>query len=292
MNAILENVMGEEFTLSGDQKIIIEDTAEFVREANGFHVRCKGPKPPVPTPTPTPKVNILGTIAVVNQSTTDSDATVQKWINAVKIQADRDIAPYWGGSVDFQFVGKNTPPPADWYCLIVDNADVAGALGYHDVGPQGQPIIKVFTEFEAQGAGSSSITLSHEIAESISDTNANTTIQGFDEQGRACLYFQENADPVENDTYQINGVDVSDFVTKQWFVKGSTAKLDILGQVSKPFQILPGGYMEISYDGGNTWNQVNKNSKRASLHKSEESRYALYKKAPDERKKSTFKIQT
>lgn len=274
------------FTLSGDQKIIIESDADFVREADGFHVRCKVPKPPAPTPTPKP--NILGTVAVVNQSTTDSDTTVKKWIDAVKIQADRDIARFWGGSVDF--VLAKTPPPADWYCLITDNSDTAGALGWHDVGPQGQPIIKVFTEFEAQGAGSSSITLSHEIAESIGDTNANTTVQGFDEQGRACLYFRENCDPVENNTYQINGVDVSDFITPSWFVNKSTAQLDFLKAVSKPYQILLGGYMEISYDNGQTWTSVNKNSKRAALHKSSDSRYDLYKKQPSERERSTFKI--
>lgn len=279
----------ENFQLSGDNKIIVEDSAEMTRDprTGAFHIRCKVPTPP---PIPTPKVNILGTVAVVNQSTTDSDATVQKWLNAVKIQADRDISKFWGGSVDFQFVGKANPPPADWYCLIVDNADVAGALGYHDVGPNGEPIIKVFTEFESQGAGSSSITLSHEIAESISDTNANTTIQGFDENGKACLYFRESADPVENDTYQINGVDVSDFITPAWFVQNSTAQLDILNQVKKPYQILPGGYMEISYDGGDTWTQVNKNSNRAELHETGHSRYALYKKPIDKRKKSTFKI--
>lgn len=286
----------EDFQLSGDNKIIVEDTAELVRDprTGAFHVRCKGPKPPAPTPTPTPtpKVNILGTVAVVNQSTTDSDATVQKWINAVKIQADRDISRFWGGSVDFQFVGKKDPPPADWYCLITDNSDTAEALGWHDVAANGEPIIKVFTEFEAQGAGSSSITLSHEIAESISDTNANTTIQGFDEKGKPCLYFLENCDPVEDNTYQINGVDVSDFITRQWFVQGSTAQLDMMSQVKKPFQILPQGYMEISYDNGQTWTQVNKNSKRAKLHRSDESRYALYKKAIDKRKKSTFKIAT
>lgn len=288
MNGIPMNVM-HEFTLSGDNKIIVEDDAEIVRESNGFHIRCKNPTPAPPV-SGTSNVNILGTVAVVNQSTTDSDAAVQSWINAVKIQADRDISRFWGGSVDFQFVGKANPPPADWYCIVTDNADVAGALGYHDVAANGEPIIKVFTEFEAQGAGPSSVTLSHEIAESIGDTNANTTIQGYDENGKACLYFRENCDPVENNTYTINGIEVSDFITPSWFINGSTAQLDYLNAVSRPYQILSGGYMEISYDGGQTWNQINKNSKRASMHEGDDSRYALYKKRIDQRKVSTFKI--
>jgi hypothetical protein len=52
---------------------------------------------------------------------------------------------------------------------------------------------------------SPSVTLSHEIAESISDTNAKTIVKGYDENGRACLYFRENADPVEALAYSING---------------------------------------------------------------------------------------
>lgn len=91
-------------------------------------------------------------------------------------------------------------------------------------------------------------TLSHEIAESIEDTNANTIVRGYDANGRACLYFRENCDPVEALPYTMDGVTVSDFVTPAWFVKIVTVgtQLDFLHAVTKPYQILQGGYMEIS----------------------------------------------
>jgi hypothetical protein len=233
-------------------------------------------------------VNIMGTVAVVNGSSNVSDTTLKTWIDAVKIQADRDISKYWGGSVDFVQVPKGqTPPKSDWYCGFFDNSDTAGAAGWHDVGSNNEPLIKCFTV----NMGNPSITFSHEIAESISDTNANTTIKAFDENGKACLYFLENCDPVEEDTYTINNVTVSDFATRNWFVANSASPYDFLGHVSKPFQILKGGYMEVSYDGGRTWTEIDKFSKNLVRHKSNHSRWALYKKPVEERVKSTFKVE-
>jgi len=243
--------------------------------------------PPPPPPPPPNNVNIMGTVAVVNQSSNVSDATIKQWIDAVKIQADRDISKWWGYSVNFEQIAKGgTIPKADWYCGFFDNSDVAGAAGWHDVGPNREPLIKCFT----RDAGNPSITFSHEIAESISDTNANTTVKGFDEKGKACTYFLENCDPVENNIYKINNVEVSDFVTKNWFVANSKGPYDFLNATNKPFQILDGGYMEISYDGGRTWQEVDKFSKQAAKHRSAHSRWALYKKPLEERVKSTFNV--
>ena len=116
----------------------------------------------------------------------------------------------------------------------------------------GQMEIRIFTRNSELAGESPSVTLSREIAESISDTNANTIVKGFDENGRSCLYFRENADPVEALTYGINGITVSDFVSPAWFVKTVTAgtQIDYLNAVTKPFQILNGGYMEVSYANG------------------------------------------
>jgi hypothetical protein len=244
------------------------------------------PPPPPPPPTPGPTtVPIMGTVAVVNQSSNVTDATITKWINAVKIQADRDISKFWGYSVDFIQIPKGQPiPKTDWYCGFFDTSDTAGAAGWHDVGPNNEPLIKCFTK----NAGDPAITFSHEIAESISDTNANTTIKGFDEKGKACTYFLENCDAVEEDTYAINGVTVSDFVSKNWFVANSKGPYDYLEHTTKPFQILQGGYMEVNY--GQGWTEIDKFSHNLARHKSKDSRWALYKKPVEERKRSTFSV--
>jgi len=43
--------------------------------------------------------------------------------------------------------------------------------------------------------------------------NADTTVQGFDNNGKPALLYRENADSVESTSYKINGLDMSDFVT-------------------------------------------------------------------------------
>lgn len=262
-----------------------------------------GPTPtptPVPTPTPTPtptpgpvtQAPVLFTVDVVNSSTVVNDNDLIKWCSAVKKQADTDIAKYWSYTVNMNFIPKGGKPAAGNAVMgIFDNSDQAGVLGWHDVGPNNEPLIKIFAKTSESFQLSPSGTISHEIVESISDMNSNTTIKGFDESGKACLYFMESADAVENDLYQIGGVDVSDFVTPAWFHKNSNGPYDFLGHVSKPFQILSGGYMEISYDNGANWNEVNKNSKHLSSHKTESSRWALYKKPIEQRIKSTFEVE-
>jgi hypothetical protein len=162
---------------------------------------------------------------------------------------------------------------------------VANAAGYHDQGRNGEPIIKIDVS-----AGTPNVTISHEIVESISDTNANTTIKGYDENGKPCLYYRESADPVEEDTYQVNGIGVSDFITPLWFVNNSPGPWDHLGLLNKPYEIRQGGYMELSYDMGKTWKEVDKFSKRAKQHRAMHSRWQLYKTPLEKRKESTFTV--
>jgi hypothetical protein len=59
---------------------------------------------------------VMGTVATVNLSEQLSNDQLQTMIDAVKVQADRDIAPIWGYSVNFFMVPKGRHPPrADWY---------------------------------------------------------------------------------------------------------------------------------------------------------------------------------
>jgi len=286
--------------IPGGVKVFLDDTVQYVldEEKKTVTVTAKkvappAPAPTVPAPTPTPKPPVLGTVAVVNNSTNVTDTQIQSWIDAVKIQADRDISKWWTYSVDFLQTAKGDKPArSDWYCGFFDTSDVANAAGWHDQGPFGEPLIKVFTV----NSGEPSVTFSHEIVESISDTNANTTVRGFDDQGKPCMYYRESADPVENNTYQINGIDVSDFITPQWFIENSKGPWDFLNATNKPYQVLPGGYMQLSYDNGTTWTEIDK---FAMVHQAKfarkarppiASRYELYKKPVDQRVKSTFTL--
>jgi hypothetical protein len=232
---------------------------------------------PTPTPTPTPGLQSIGKLAVVNASS-ETDADVTKWTNACKKQCDLHVSQFWTYTVDIEFVAKGAIiPKADYYCGILNDSTQAGVLGWHEY-MNGKPAIKIFTKECRKYGLNPSTTLSHEFAEMIGDIDCSTTVKGYDESGKACLYFRENADPVEAYEYNIDGVQVSDFITPQWFVKDSTLKLDYTGQCTKPFQILNGGYMEVSYDNGQTWTQIDKFSKQKEMHTKASSRWAIYKK--------------
>src|SRR5260221_12102218 len=90
-------------------------------------------------------------IAVINASTVLTDDQVKAAVPALQMQVQRDFAPAWGTDADLTFVPKGTQPgPGAWWLVILDNSDVAGALGYHDVTSEGLPLGKVFAATDKQ----------------------------------------------------------------------------------------------------------------------------------------------
>src|SRR5205807_8040667 len=71
------------------------------------------------------------------------------------------------------------------------------------------------------------------------------------------FYAYESADPVEEVTFKVNGVDMSDFVYPAYFEKFHTpgsVKFDHMNKVDRPFQILAGGYQTVFRNG--RWSNV------------------------------------
>src|SRR6185503_9677901 len=61
----------------------------------------------------------------------------------------------------------------------------------------------------------------------------------------------EVCDPVQETTYRIDGVRVADFVMPEWFEpdrQGGSIKFSFCDAVQAPFELAPGGYMDVSYD--------------------------------------------
>lgn len=190
---------------------------------------------------------------VVNKSTKLSSTDLQNITVAVKKQLDNECLNFWGHTAAFN-LGARISGHAT--LTILDKSDTPGDLGWHDY-QNGNVQIEAFYVGTLSDL---SVTISHEMLETISDLNANTTVKGTDSQGKPCLLFTENADPVESSTYKVNNIDVSDFVTPKWFnlpeVKGTPdERFDYLQIVNKPFQLAQGGYSEISYDNGQTWTE-------------------------------------
>jgi hypothetical protein len=202
-------------------------------------------------------------ISVINASTVLSDSEVQKVMPALQTQVHRDFAPAWGIDAELGFVPHGAHPPSGtWWLVVLDNSDQAGALGYHDLTRQGQPLGKVFAKSDMQYGLQWSVTASHELLEMLADPDINLTAFVEKDAAHGRLYAYEVCDAVEADNlgYKIDGVLVSDFVFPAWFEsfrKKDSTQFDYCKLVKQPFQLLEGGYIGI-YDvnAGGGWTQL------------------------------------
>jgi len=202
-------------------------------------------------------------IAVINACTALSDDQVSAVVPALQTQVSRDFAPVWGPDAALTFVPTGGQPPAgSWWLTILDNSDQAGALGYHDLTPEGLPLGKVFAGSDMQYGYQWTVTTSHELLEMLADPDINLTVFVQADPGTGVIYSHEICDACENDqyAYAIDGAQVSDFVFPEWFesfrVPGS-AQFDYGKQIQAPFQLIAGGYISV-YDvtAGTGWQQV------------------------------------
>ena len=207
-------------------------------------------------------------ISLINASTVLTDDQVHSALGPLQTQVSRDFAPAWGVDADLDFVPKGTPAPLDhWWLVVLDYSDYAGALGYHDMTPTGQPLGKIFAGTDLQYGNQWTVTASHELLEMLGDPGINLTamsMTGFrvDQNVVGRLYSYEVCDPCEDDryAYPIGGVPVSDFVYPAYFEsfwKPGSTQFDFQKKITAPFQLLPGGYLSV-YDmtGGTGWQQL------------------------------------
>ncbi len=149
----------------------------------------------------------------------------------------------WHTTIDsYEISHKTRKGYAAFYFL--DNADVADALGYHDVTPQGMPLAKIFVETTLNDGQSVSVTASHELAEMLVDPTCVITVKG----PHGWTWAYETADAVEETSFKVNGLDMTNFVLPTYFQNikhPAGTKYDYLGLVKKPFQLLPGGYAAV-----------------------------------------------
>jgi hypothetical protein len=184
-------------------------------------------------------------VQVKNHSTIVSDADVAKVVAAGQKQIDRDFGPVYGIKAAVHFAAKDAALSAyDWQLIVVDDADQAGALGYHDVAANGSPIGYCFAKTTRDDGGNWQVTFSHELLELLADPEIN--LCALDESGQK-LYAYEACDACEDDSlaYVIDGVHVSDFVLPAFWLSSTPvhAPLSFTGAMKKPLQILPGGYL-------------------------------------------------
>lgn len=204
----------------------------------------------------------------------DVDCNLDRaWLNdlaeMLTVVSQRDFAkpePHGYGVGAIVRVAQNSGDiaPGEWVMAFISHPDVAGALGYHDVTPSGQPLAKCFPFLDDESMRS--VTASHELFEMLANAGLNTSVVGPDSVVRA----REPGDPVEALSYPFKcssgrTLNVTDWVTPAYFSPPSdnSAPYDAMGQVTQPGQILPGGYQILWDATQHSWTQQTNGEKRA-----------------------------
>jgi hypothetical protein len=214
-------------------------------------------------------------IAIINESSVCTDDEIDSYVPALQQQVGNDFAPVWGVDATLTFVPRDGHrDPAAWLLGVFDDSDQAGALGYHDLTAQDQPLGKVFAASDRRYGQSVSVTISHELLEMLGDPGINTTASGPDPSqpnnpNAPAFYAYEACDACESDSYSylIDGVAVSDFVYPAWFGGVEAAQFDHGKQIGGPFQILEGGYIGV-WTPANGWNQLTGAAAHGPEHRS------------------------
>ena len=191
-------------------------------------------------------------IAVFNKATIDLGVDLDSLIAAMQDYIDKFIVPVW--ATPAKLVKSKDFLPGCWAMVFLDDADAPGALAYHDLTPDGFPISKVFVRTTLDNGDLVSVSASHELVEMLVDPAINLMTTGPDQKA---VYAYESADPVEALSFKVRGIPMSDFVYPSYFEdfrKAGSVKFDQMGKVTKPFQILGGGYQIVFKNG--KWSQV------------------------------------
>ncbi len=201
-------------------------------------------------------------ISIVNHcSDTITDEALQQAVRAINRQIAEDFEPYWSFGATLRLEGRAGAQPDkqgladmrdDAVIYLWDQVDVEGALGYHDRNHRGIPYGFVFPKLSRQLGESWTVTLSHEALELLGDAQANLLVQGPhpEKPSRTVFHWFEMCDAVQGDVYQVDGVDVSNFVLPLYFTPDSEegGRNDFLGRATKgrtlaSFGVNPGGYI-------------------------------------------------
>jgi hypothetical protein len=201
-------------------------------------------------------------ISVINLSEGKvQDAELQTVIRAINRQIAEDFAPYWGFGARLRLEGragrkKRGFDPADMrgdaVLYLHDVARIRDAEGYHNRNACGIPYGFVFLEVSDELEEHWSVTLSHEALELLGDPEANLLVQGPNptKPKHQVFHWFEMCDAVQDEHYEIDGVQVSNFVLPLYFTSSAErgGRNDFLGsahdgQTLQSFGVNPGGYI-------------------------------------------------
>jgi hypothetical protein len=184
---------------------------------------------------------------------------------ALDSQVTQDLPQFWSGiTANVSSAPTLAALPSGAWPVFLVRSLPPGEGGYH-LDRHNQPYAKVIASPDDD---SWTIDASHEIIEMLIDPYGNRmqsseaiTISGNDvvDKAGAFNYLVEGCDPCEaNDyAYDIAGIAVSDFITPHFYDASVTpgARYSFKGNIKRPRQLLPGGYISYVQPDG-TWAQI------------------------------------
>jgi hypothetical protein len=182
-------------------------------------------------------------VALVSEDSKITPSELSKVAGALSKQVSRDFGPIWEVNADVAAYEKLEDVPLDyWPIIIKDDIGDPSAAGYHE-DKHGQPFALV--QYDA----SWSLTASHECLEMLADPFGRRVVASDSPvagQGRV-NFLVEVCDPCEGSdfAYTINGIQVSDFFTPNYFdpVANSGVRYSYTGALKEPRQVLKDGYL-------------------------------------------------
>jgi hypothetical protein len=211
-------------------------------------------------------------ISIANISSKVTTAEFSATVHAVGRQVNQDFAPLWGMDADVRGIAmsRNTKPNPELsvsdVILYVGELDddpqkVADAIGYHDLNNKGIPYGFIFTDVAVKVGEKWSTTLSHEVLELLADPDVNLLVVAPHPKNPkgVVLRSYEVCDPVQADSYDIDGIAVSNFVTPLYFARlpsPNTTRTNYLNLGLDRFGVRKGGYFSYFDLATKKWSDV------------------------------------
>jgi hypothetical protein len=190
---------------------------------------------------------LVPTIVCVNKATVALGVDFDDLIAAMQVFIDRHVAPVWGTRA--KLVKSTHLLAGHWAMVFLDHADHAHALAVHDLTPDGLPLARVFVETTLKHRERVSVSASHELVEMLVDPSINLVTM---HPHSKLFYGYESADPVEDLSFPVNRIPMTNFVYPTYFEsfhKPGAVQFDHLNVLRRPFQIHAGGYQGVYKDG-------------------------------------------
>ncbi len=204
-------------------------------------------------------------VGLVDKSAKLDPSLVESAAAALNIQVMRDLPQYWNVQATVRHLpNPKKIPPGVWPVFLVAQLP-PGEGGVH-LDKKNQPYSLVIGTPDNEDW---TIDASHETLEMLVDPFGNRLQssraikiagKGVEDTNGEFEYLVEACDPCEGNqyAYSIQGIAVSDFITPHFYdpVVTSSARYSFGGNIKKPRQLLPGGYISFTDPQKDEWEQI------------------------------------